>query len=274
MRVAFGTVVYPAALKYQGEYTRSINEQIGREFDLLLVSDGLSASQRAALSSIVTRRIVWAVPEKRLSIPELRVELLRRAYDLGYDVLVLGDFDDTFAPERVSSIADSINEEFAFYYHNLDVEGQPLFDELPVVTLSIESIVDSNYLGFGNTAIRLGALSQRFFDELAGAPAVFDWFFFSLLLLAGFKGCLVPGSLTSYRLHDANTVGIQRATRAEVEKEIAVKHEHYHALSKRDAVFTALMEAYSVTVPSLSWWVVGPRGGRWWSLTAPHPAIG
>ena len=270
MRVAFGTVVYPAALGYQNEYVSSINSQIGQEFDVLLVNDGLSAAQRAKIESSLAHHVAWVLPNRQMTIPELRVELLRKAGDFGYDVVVLGDFDDTFSPRRIVSMVNYLSDEFAFCYHNLDVGGSPLFNALPVVTSSVESILDSNYLGFGNTAIRPQALPQGLFDELADAPAVFDWYFYSLLLLSSVKGCLVPGSLTNYRQHDANTVGAQRATRAEVEKEVAVKYEHYRSLSGKGSVFSMRMKAYSVTVPSRSWWVVGPQGGRWWSLTTPR----
>nr|WP_147556231.1 hypothetical protein [Olsenella timonensis] len=271
MRVAFGTVVYPAALKYQNEYVRSLNNQVGQEFDVLLVNDGLSATQREVIEASLSRPVAWTMPERQLTIPELRVKLLRDACLRGYDVLVLGDFDDTFSPERVASMADYLNDEFVFCYHNLDVNGRPLFDALPTVTSSVDPILDSNYLGFGNTAIRLRALPQGFLDELVGAPAVFDWYFYSLLLLSATKGRLVPGSLTNYRLHNVNMAGVQHATKVEVENEVAVKYQHYSALSEKGSVFTMRMKAYSETIPSRSWWVVGPRDGRWWSLTTSQP---
>lgn len=269
MRVAFGTVVYPKALRYSSDYAQSINSQVGREFDVLLVSDGLSYLQRNDLQQLLRRKTIWDIPSKQLSIPDLRIELLKAAYRYGYDVLVLGDFDDTYAPTRVQTMANNLTGKQAFCYHNLDVEGHPLFSHIPSETNTIEQIIDSNYLGFGNTAINLQNIPIGFINSLSGAPEVFDWYFYTLLLLTGKSGIYIPECLTNYRIYSGNMAGVQSVTPRKVREEVTIKRRHYTALRKRDEVFSIRMKAYSIEKPSISWRIIGPKNGRWWSLTQP-----
>lgn len=269
MRVAFGTVVYPNALRYGAEYAQSLNKQIGQEFDVLLVSDGLSSTERSGLEKLLQRRVVWDIPSTKLTIPELRIELLRSAYNHEYDILVLGDFDDTFDPERVRKVVDSLDKTYTFCYHNLDVNGYPLFSNIPNMTLTIDPILDCNYLGFGNTAINLRALSCDFIDTLTNAPDVFDWYFFTLLLLSGGAGRYIPESLTRYRIYNGNMAGTQIPSFEKVKKEVKVKYDHYAALKNKGSVFANRMKAYAVQEPSISWQISGSQNGCWWSLTRP-----
>lgn len=272
MKIAFGTAVYEQAWIWQSEFIQSVNAQTQSEFDLIIMNDGLDQEKINLLTrnSIHTCHIYDVKP--KTSISKARMELLKIAKQKGYELLVLGDFDDTFSKNRVKKIVDIWNPEIAFYYHNLHYETceKEIFAHLPEKVYDINQILEQNFLGLSNTAINLSLLSNQFLDSLEEVKTnVFDWYLYSKILITGNIGLKVDEAYTVYRQQENNLAGIQRDDCISIAREITVKKEQYRLLSKELDIVEDLKKQYENLEKSSIDKIVGYLNKNnkmyWWS---------
>ena len=245
MRTAFATVIYKQAKPFLKDFIDSVYSQTDTDFELLLINDNYVKEELGDISDLlksgpIDYQII-DLREKHLSIAGTRIEMLKHAKDLGYDLLVLGDADDTFSTDRVLQCKNAYktHQDAVFFYNKLITDkGYDVFD-IPDKVTNIKDISQSNFLGMSTSAIRMSALSMDFIDSLKeGDSPVFDWYLFSRLVLDIGQGVSVKDAATIYRIYDSNMVGVTR----DVKKEYEVKKTHYNNLAKRYDYFRYLLE--------------------------------
>lgn len=247
MRIAFGTVIYEQAWEWWNEFVESLNAQITQKFDVLILNDGVSKEKASLLKEVLNYNTYIYDVEKQATISEIRIQLLQIAKEKGYDLLVIGDFDDTFAPNRVENIIKKWKEDITFYYHNLQYEksNELIFSELPKHLEGIEEVLESNFLGLSNTAINLTLISEDFINSLENVKTnIFDWYLYSKILIAGGRGCIVENTYTIYRQQENNLAGIQVTDSKAIRKEIMIKKQHYIMLKKELEIAEQLLLKY------------------------------
>lgn len=248
MKTVFGTVAYESSWKYMKEFSASLNGQTDLGFTILVVCDNLSSKCLSQLQQTMQREVILTEIYENMTIPALRAELLRQAKKQGFDLLILGDFDDLFSNRRVEAIkkAYTYNPQACFFYNEIcDFEGKKMFSYLPQKVTDISQISECNFLGLSNTAINLHKMSWEFIDSLAMADTpVFDWYLYSRLLLDLQTGILVSGVDTFYRIHDNNIAGIVTSNEENYKKELKVKWRHYGLLQQFDQRFKDLRQDY------------------------------
>lgn len=248
MKIYFGSVIYLEALPYFEEFLHSISEQTIKDFSLFLICDSID-------EKIIENRIrvhgieqFELVSYEGMSPVELRVELLKGARKRNADILILGDADDTFSCDRVENIKNVFmeNEECTFVYNNIAFEnGRLFFAELPNKIDDVENILEFNYLGLSNTAVRIKKLPYSMLESLRECESyVFDWYFYSRLLVSGFKGRLSKNGITFYRLHDNNYAGRPKINIETIKKEVKIKQLHYKMMSRYDIRYKSLYREY------------------------------
>jgi hypothetical protein len=247
MKVAFGTVVYKEAFDYYIDFIDSINNQTYRDFDTIILNDNLDTYELHKLSnSLRDEMILWNGKDNSKPF-ELRVELIRRAKQENYDLLILGDFDDKFSTDRVSKIVCELEEAFSFYYNDIYYfnKENKFFNQIPKHTLSISNILESNYLGLSNTALDLRKIDFKLIDELEEcACSIFDWCMYSTILNHGLTGKRVEDCKTYYRIHSSNIAGINKCDHDSIHREINIKLEHYSILKDKNPEFTIRYNRY------------------------------
>lgn len=247
IKTVFGTVVYQKAYKYVNEFIESLNQQTGR-FDVLIINDDCSVEEENVLYEKCEQNVVVVTPKMTMSPGELRIELMKEAKARGYDLLIIGDFDDLFEKNRVSRYQEEFSEEIHFMYNDLyDFSENKVLDGMPQKTDSIEDIIEYNYVGLSNSGLNLNHISMDFLENVKKDKIdIFDWYFYTRLLLTGAKGKLVAGTKTYYRLHDNNIAGVIKEipTLEEIKYEIDVKIKHYTLLEKYAFVYTEKKEKY------------------------------
>lgn len=275
MKTVFGTVAYESAWEYMEEFCQSLNQQTDQDFSVLIVCDQLSQTHVQALRRKIKPKLFVVQMEVPLSIPLLRVELIRQAKQLGSDLLILGDFDDLFGQNRICKVKQAYERNCgsAFFYHQLaNFSGEDLFQFLPEQSSDITAILESNFCGLSNTALNMKKIDMDFINSLAACKTpVFDWYLFSRLLLSGLRGSHTPEAKTFYRIHGNNMAGVARQNRQAYEKELDVKKRHYTLLKDKDERIHALYEVYSpLTAAELSDGKAGYQNrtllGYWWEM--------
>lgn len=233
MKVAFGTVVYPGALKFLSGFLDSLASQTYSDFDLIVVAEAVSDSDKQSWFDNFAGKITIVDVPANNPIHQNRVKLLEESYSRRYDLLILGDSDDTFALNRVEQIVGQFDPTFVAFYNQIETLGsEVVFSDLPKITSEVE-ILNSNYLGLSNTAINLTRLSPDFIESLnQGDTFCFDWYLYARVLHECGLGKLVEGASTYYRIHGTNAAGLPSS--CDLEKELRVKTDHYRLLSKHD----------------------------------------
>ena len=104
-------------------------------------------------------------------------------------------------------------------------------------------------------------IDDAFLDTLSeGDCPVFDWYFYTRLLMDVGAGKLVKNAPTIYRIHDGNQVGLTH----NVDQEYQVKLTHYNNLAKRYPYFKHLyddLKALDISKIDTS----KSHNGYWWS---------
>lgn len=235
MKIAFGSVIYNEALLYKNDFVNSINSQTHNNFDVVLVNDNLSINEIDELVSLINRNVIVVKGKANSKPSELRVELIKYAKSKGYELLVLGDFDDAFSENRVAKISTEFDTNIGFFYNDLYRFDRvsSFFRTMPKMTKDLRIINESNYLGLSNTSLNLKLISNDQLDKLNSVKLViFDWFMFTVLIKEGLSGIKVDDCQTFYRLHGNNLAGENDTSNSSILKEIDIKIKHYSALQK------------------------------------------
>lgn len=268
MNVYFGSVVYPAAMPYVRDFLESVKQQTYQGFILIILNDGVESKALESLFKEYDIRHEIISYEETFTPTQLRVLLLKEAKKRNADILVLGDIDDTFSPNRVESAIKKLKDvNDAYFVYNRFVldDGKDAMPDLPLEITSYRAILEYNFLGLSNTAIMLHKLNEDFIDSLRECKSfVFDWYLFTRLLLEGYKGLFCKGSFTNYRLHEDNYIGLPSMTDIMVKKEMEVKKEHYRLLARYEEVYGILAKVYQNNC------ILRNRNKRkyyWWDLT-------
>ena len=239
MKACFATVIYTQAKPYLQELLDSVDNQTDKDTDLLIINDNYSKSELAELK-LPDYAVVVDCHEKKLSIVQTRIEMLKQAKQLGYDLAILIDADDACSPTRAQEYkkAYELDKTKVFFYNEFVTEaGEKVFKTLPESVTDIKQISQQNFLGLSNTGINLNALSEEFLDSLKECTSpVFDWYLFTRILLDVGNGSLVKNAATIYRIYENNTAGTSR----DLKKEYDVKQKHYSILSDRYDYFKEL----------------------------------
>lgn len=247
MKASFGTVLYKESLEFLQDFAESLNNQDCDDFDVLLLNDNLNDRELKKATNSFKKKAILLNGKQNSSPPELRFELIKVAKEKNYDLLILGDFDDLFSPNRVSNIISAYENEISFYYNDLYYidKKTKFFNCLPPYTNKITDIIEYNYLGLSNTALNLNNMDNKLINKLNEKSAlIFDWYMYSVLLKERHTGKKVEGCKTYYRIYENNTAGECKNTMEYINKEIAVKVNHYNIFKKSDAKFNELFNFY------------------------------
>jgi hypothetical protein len=248
MRVAFGTVVYAAAYKFHRDFIDTINKQDTRDFDVLLLNDDLEDNKYDDLIKGIDNNVVRMASRENRTIPENRIELIKRAKEDKYDLLILGDFDDVMSENRISEIVKNYDSKYCFFYNDLYYMNteKNFFCFLPSALEDIKPILECNFLGLGNTALNLDKVDFKTLEILNNKQTVaFDWIIFSLLVLQAHKGKKVDRCKTYYRIHNQNTAGETGTSIEGLKQEIEIKIGHYYKLIDIDSAYDDLLKFYN-----------------------------
>ena len=248
MIVLFGGVIYPEGIHFFDEFISSINEQSYEEFSLLLINDGIDDTViNSSIKPKIDRNYTIIDNERGLNPNDLRVMLMLEAKDRGADLLIIGDSDDKFSIDRVSSVVKEYEKrtDFSFFYNDLRFfDGTRAMPDMPRMTLESDELVNYNYLGLSNTTLVLRDIDCGFLNSLFGSKDyAFDWYLYARLLEDGKRGHYIPAT-TYYRIYDGNMVGNLTRTEADIQKEIDVKVKHYQEMAKNSEKYVTFVRKY------------------------------
>lgn len=228
-KVALFTVFYPGAETYMDDFIESVSNQTYQDFDLLVINDGYKGRN---LPSIYPQ---LNVIEKKgnNSISGNRAIGINYAIQHQYEILLLCDVDDYMATNRVQesiralSDADIVVNDVNIVDSNRKLIFKDYFQKSIDVSTCLDKnfIAEKNIFGFSNTALRVSRLKEVTFPK---DLRIVDWFYFTQLLNEGLLAKFLPLSLTEYRQHSGNMIGISSFTIEGFKNLLKLKIQHYN----------------------------------------------
>lgn len=235
------TTAFPVKDAYWKKYFSSLNEQSFKSFDVLIVDDGfLKFDEVKRLFPKLSLRVVPAAD----SIPANREKMINIAR-AEYKYAIFCDFDDYFDENRISvhikhlemcdiSVCD------LYLFSSEGMADEPYFTELyEGDCISLGSVREKNYFGMSNTAVKIGKAPKL---EIPESLIAVDWYYFTCLLEAGMNAKFTRETVTYYRQHECSVAHTGEWSYKQLEREIAVKKQHYRELSDKYYEFVRLYE--------------------------------
>lgn len=252
MKVLFASVIYNNIEEYIEDFIKSLSKQTYKEFDLLIINDGLEDEKvRREFYKTFNNCSILDYCNSGLNPSELRVEIIKYSTDNGYDLLIFGDIDDIFSSNRIMEIVNNYSDEFAFYYNDLivmDTKKDFFNGKLKNNVKNKDELDNYNFIGMSNSAVNIKLINNVLCDigSLKGCIA-FDWYFYTLLIKLGFCGVKVKDAITYYRIYDNNIAGFTNSLNLnKLNNGIKVKQFQYEALSKYDISFIDKLEKINI----------------------------
>lgn len=232
-KIAFFTVVFPKNEKFLLNFFNSLNDQSYKKFDLVVVNDGIENFQNYKNNFTNLNIIDINLSCSRVKNREAGINY---CIENCYDILIFGDSDDYFEFNRVEKSLELLKN------NDIVVNDLTLFDESGIYQkmylsnrlknyqkIDFEFIKNKNIFGLSNTAIKLENLTNfNFPDDLIAL----DWFIFSKLLIEGKRAIFTNKTVSYYRQHELNTIGMKQSNEKFLKKNLDVKIKHYKALNQ------------------------------------------
>ena len=244
-------VVHPVTVPFLKCSLDSLSRQDEPDFDLLLLLDEVHVPDVEGILAQVKPLNVTMQTESA-SIAGNRKFGIDFATRLGYQHLVFCDGDDTFASNRVRISKQILKEKNVDFVVNdlniVDSEGKILCENYyenrleDGFLLPSDFLLERNICGLSNTAVRVSSLRDIFIPDHLVAV---DWYLFSVLLLKGCSGCFTAETITYYRQHSANCLGIGKVSESKVGEMMRMKRDHLEALAGESEVYASLFRRFT-----------------------------
>lgn len=232
------TALYEAARPFLPAYLAGLRAACqGEDLSLVVVVDDLESPEDTLAQLKDVCPVVAVSAPEGAGPAQVRKRLLVEAVSTTAEVLIFTDMDDILAADTPGKHRDNLQHaDISFGDMQLidaaghDV-GRRFFDEVDIPwTLSgPEPLLERNFLGLSNTAIRRSSIPDTALAVPEQIRAV-DWWLFTTLLLAGRTARRTPSHVAQYRIYGANTLGADMpATREALRKQIDIAIRHYRA---------------------------------------------
>lgn len=234
MKIAVASVFFKEIELFIDSYIESLNAQTNKSFELLALFDDYN-NVDILKDLYISFKIIK--PRKKTTPVENREILFNFAKEKEFDVLIFGDVDDIFSPDKIDVICSHIFEN-DFVFHDMSIVdnrnqiiSKSYYLDMNIKPLSeVKNYLSYNLIGLSNSALNLNRINEIYFCKEIIAT---DWWIFSNILMNNGKYLYLDKSLLNYRQHDGNLVGSQRVLNYERLKiGILVKKNHYMNLAK------------------------------------------
>jgi glycosyltransferase involved in cell wall biosynthesis len=255
MKLAVFTVAYSQAEPYFEDYFASVRAQTDREFDLLILNDGISPERlSASAAGLRCNLCVREASANPVGLRKLGIEWLQSGH---YDAVVFADIDDRFPPNRISVSrqllmqCDLLANELLLFGASLSQPKTMLngrvSEQNPITKLDLRNY---NFMGMSNTAARVKSILEA--ARAIRAPVVaFDWALYTRALINGASARFTRATETEYRQHSANIAGIDNSSDEQILRGVNIKTDHYMQLAEQGEWYAKQAHAYSELRTSL-----------------------
>jgi|GEM_PF-2108170 len=224
------TVAYKQPHLFYKDFFNCIQEQDTKEFDLLIINEGINLEQFTSKLSIDVNNLYASG-----NIVDNRMLAFNYAVVNGYENILALDIDDYCSSNRISTIIKAL-ENCDIYVHDLTLVNvyKQLYKDNFVGNrfhygnIFYKDILDKNFIGFGNSGFKVRLLKG--IQVIPNSIIAVDWFVFSIFLLNNVTVIYEQRTLTYYRQHNENIAGAEIKSIQQLKQQINILDKHYKAL--------------------------------------------
>jgi glycosyltransferase involved in cell wall biosynthesis len=225
------TVAYPLMEKWIPQFTESLLKQSLKDFDLVIVNDGLDLKMLNPLE----QKFNCIILPSGGSIAKNRSAGFSGILNNGYRYVIFADADDLMAENRIS-ISKRLLDDYDIVVNDLTLinpNGEYIMDQYlsarlgSLKRINLNEILDYNFIGLGNSSARVEILHNIIIPENIEAV---DWYLFSLLLYRGHNAVFTSSTSTLYRQHHSNLIGLNQLDENNILLLAEQKYLHYFYL--------------------------------------------
>ncbi len=231
--ICFFTVVYPSMEKWMPQFIETLVKQDFKDFDLVVVNDGLELEKLKLLDKIFNCKILPSGG----SIAKNRSTGFSFIHKSGYRYVVFTDADDLMATNRIRSSIELLDN-YDIVVNDLTLinsNGEYIKDQYlsgrlgNFKEIQLNEILDYNFMGMSNSSARVEILNNITIPENLETV---DWFLFTTLLNRGHHAVFTSSTSTLYRQHHSNTLGFHPPDENNIIFLAEQKYLHYFLLQK------------------------------------------
>ena len=209
-KIAFLTTIFPTPKKFLYKFLDSLQNQTYKNFDLIIVNDGYKSFNKIKKKFIDSINIIEI---KSSNTPAKNREIgINYCIKSKYDILIFGDSDDWFENNRIEVSLkylidnDIVVNDLSLFNEDGIYEEKYISNRVNNLEIIEQNFIsDKNIFGMSNTAIKLKDVSHVNFEDNLVAV---DWYFFKFLLNDGLKAIFTNETISFYRQHKNNTIGL------------------------------------------------------------------
>lgn len=206
MKVACLTAIYSGMAQYIEEYIMCVQHQTTKSFDLILINDKFPLTLKKYTEQLDIDVKVFKHSKTPL---ENRLYGLKVCRDLGYDIVICSDSDDTMDKDRIEKVVEYFirHPKSKFVYNNsVGYFGESIFDLYYKNNIIFSDIIDFNILGYGSFNL-VSDFIPFVLNNVNKNVLAYDWWF-GLVCLLNYKSVdFLKDVKNNYRLHSGNFIG-------------------------------------------------------------------
>lgn len=219
--------------KWIPQFIDSLLKQDFKDFDLVIVNDGLSSEKLKIFEGLFSCKLLAS----NSSIAKNRNSGFSLLLGSGYRYVVFADSDDLMANNRISN-CKLLLEDYEIVVNDLAlinsdgvfIRDQYLSDRLGnFKKIHPYEIFDYNFVGLSNSSARVEILNDITIPDNIEAV---DWYLFSTLLNRGHHAVFTSSTSTLYRQHTSNILGFHQLDEKKITFLAEQKYLHYSYLQK------------------------------------------
>ena len=228
---AVTTVLHDKNLKYLKYFEKNLKLNKKINFDIFVFCHGAKKKNKNY------KNFTFIYLKQSLSIVEVRKYILNFLIKENYKKVIFTDLEDFFKFNRVEKTLRYLDK-YDIVFNNINLLKNEKIVKKNIFNNSISkidnlnylSIVNSNFLGFCNSGLKVKLLSNIVIPKNIIAV---DWWIFTLILMKKRKVKFLKNISTNYRLDEANILGIsKKMSKKKLKLLIDIKLKHYLNLVK------------------------------------------
>lgn len=232
MRTAVLTVMYPEMADFMEEYIRCIQNQTVKDFELVVISDRFPIRIEPCMKRVGIKAKVFKFSQSPL---RNRLYGLKVCSDLGYDIVICSDSDETMFADRIEKIVTffSKHPEKKIAYNNAVAQMENgYFDLFYKERITLPDVLEFNVLGYGALNLRRDMI-PFVLNHRNEQVIVFDWWLAVVYLLKYREVDFLKDVKNNYKTHSGNFVGpVLDINKERIKLGIQVKKIHYTELAR------------------------------------------
>ena len=205
--------VYPGITNKFKRFLNSLDEQTNQNFDVVIFSNNLKNF------NIANKKYKIKIIKLNSEIIKSRFEMIKHLKKTNYQNIIFQDADDTMSANRMEIINKELKKNYVVV-NDLDI----IFKKKKIknyfskriqnkATLSAKDIINYNFMGMSNTAIRKKCLEKISVPKRFNVK-IFDWYFWTVIL-SKYKARFTNSTSTQYfvRLNSPTCLPINRSVK-------------------------------------------------------------